>query len=516
MSSHELPERPDLGQLRRRAKELRDAVRAGDSVAQERVARQLPAPRSPLTLAEAQLVVAREHGFAAWPRLKMAVQGQAVSLHDAVEANEVALVRRLLESGADPDLGNPIGHAVEHRDHRCLGLLIEHGARLQGSGALSSLMGRDDAEGVRILVAAGADPGRPHPRGSAPAGLLPDMTEHPLAAAAQRDSTRVIEALLEAGADPNAVCRDGRSALRAAVRRGSPEVAAVLLRHGARDDADEVDHLLGACARADRTEAEAMVADHPDLMVRLAPDDQARLADLAESGELAAVRLMLELGFPPDARRGVDGGAALHAAAYMGRADVVRLLLEHGAELESRDGQWRGTPLCWALVGSGEGPRGRRPADWVETAEVLLEAGASPRNVWVEAKPPSEEVAALLRSHGVAGAERPPAAASASVEQAVLRQVADGLRRAYETGDLELLGSLLDPDVRWGAGPRACWRRDQVLEWFGILRARWGQARVREVAARGDLVELHLDVQSLGERSQAFRVSGGLVVEIRA
>src|SRR5207248_5331572 len=124
MSSYELPERPDLGQLRRRARELRDAVRAGDSVAQERVARQLPAPRSPLTLAEAQLVVAREHGFAATPRLKIAVQGQAVSLHEAVEANEVALVRRLLESGADPDLGNPIGHAVEHRDHRCLGLLI--------------------------------------------------------------------------------------------------------------------------------------------------------------------------------------------------------------------------------------------------------------------------------------------------------------------------------------------------------------------------------------------------------
>jgi hypothetical protein len=65
--------------------------------------------------------------------------------------------------------------------------LIEHGARLQGSGALASLIGRDDPEGVRILVAGGADPGRPHPPRAAPTGLLPDMTEHPVAAAAQCD-----------------------------------------------------------------------------------------------------------------------------------------------------------------------------------------------------------------------------------------------------------------------------------------------------------------------------------------
>ena len=37
--STSLPERPDLDQLRRRAKELRDAARNGDPVAAERVAR---------------------------------------------------------------------------------------------------------------------------------------------------------------------------------------------------------------------------------------------------------------------------------------------------------------------------------------------------------------------------------------------------------------------------------------------------------------------------------------------
>jgi ribosomal protein L18E len=55
MSEQRLPRRPDLAQLRRLAKELRDAARAGDPTAAERVARHLAAPRSPLPLAEAQL-----------------------------------------------------------------------------------------------------------------------------------------------------------------------------------------------------------------------------------------------------------------------------------------------------------------------------------------------------------------------------------------------------------------------------------------------------------------------------
>src|SRR5216683_4843864 len=44
--SDSLPERPDLGQLRRRAKELRDAARSGDAVAVQRFARHHPSARN--------------------------------------------------------------------------------------------------------------------------------------------------------------------------------------------------------------------------------------------------------------------------------------------------------------------------------------------------------------------------------------------------------------------------------------------------------------------------------------
>lgn len=66
--SDSLPERPDLDQLRRQAKELRDAVRRGDAAALERVARHHPCwDRHMVSLAASQLVVARELGFASWP-----------------------------------------------------------------------------------------------------------------------------------------------------------------------------------------------------------------------------------------------------------------------------------------------------------------------------------------------------------------------------------------------------------------------------------------------------------------
>jgi hypothetical protein len=69
MSEQALPERPDAGQLRRMAKELRAAARAGDPGAVQRLRNHVDADPATVSLSAAQLVVAREHGFASWPRL---------------------------------------------------------------------------------------------------------------------------------------------------------------------------------------------------------------------------------------------------------------------------------------------------------------------------------------------------------------------------------------------------------------------------------------------------------------
>jgi hypothetical protein len=62
----DLPERADMDQLRRRARELLRAAVAGDPEALAR----LNAVSGPPTLAAAQLAIAREHGFRSWPALR--------------------------------------------------------------------------------------------------------------------------------------------------------------------------------------------------------------------------------------------------------------------------------------------------------------------------------------------------------------------------------------------------------------------------------------------------------------
>ena len=65
-----LPAAPSLEQLRNQAKDLLRAHRAGDGAARDRVAAHHPRPAEPLKLSGAQLVIAREHGFGSWPRLR--------------------------------------------------------------------------------------------------------------------------------------------------------------------------------------------------------------------------------------------------------------------------------------------------------------------------------------------------------------------------------------------------------------------------------------------------------------
>ena len=71
-----LPARPSLEQLRKQAKELVKAYRGGDRAAVARFHAHHPRITSGelVALADAQLVLAREYGFASWARLKHHVE----------------------------------------------------------------------------------------------------------------------------------------------------------------------------------------------------------------------------------------------------------------------------------------------------------------------------------------------------------------------------------------------------------------------------------------------------------
>ena len=78
----QLPDHPDLAQLRRQARELLRAAAGGDAGAIRRV-RQVS---EKTTLSTAQLALAREYGFPSWPRLKDEAERRRASAGEAAQA----------------------------------------------------------------------------------------------------------------------------------------------------------------------------------------------------------------------------------------------------------------------------------------------------------------------------------------------------------------------------------------------------------------------------------------------
>jgi ankyrin repeat protein len=315
-------------------------------------------------------------------------------------AGNLPVIQLLLERGAAPGDHDLYLAGFAANAHECLRLLLEHTPNVPDTvvTALSTPVGKGDTEGCRLLLEAGADPRR-----------YVDDPPCPAVYAAVRAAcpAELVELLLSHGADPDAAGPDGRSPYQLAVVQGRADLAALLLREGAQDDATDVDRLLSACLGADRAAARRLVADQPDVLDRLTDTERGgAIVQAAERGRTAAVELMLDLGFPIGTRGGDNGATALHAGAYAGSAETVRLLLDRGADIEARDTSWDSTPVDWAAVGSGFRPELDPRANWVATVRTLIEAGASLDGLTLspgDPKPPSPEVAQLLRDHGVAG-----------------------------------------------------------------------------------------------------------------
>jgi ankyrin repeat protein len=88
MPAHDLPARPNLDQYKRQAKELLAACRSGDPTALRRAAGHR-GPRSRLQLADAQFIIAREHGFESWPKFSRHIEQLALARTLASIANPV-------------------------------------------------------------------------------------------------------------------------------------------------------------------------------------------------------------------------------------------------------------------------------------------------------------------------------------------------------------------------------------------------------------------------------------------
>src|ERR1700723_1555638 len=137
-SLRRLPEQPNLEQLRKQAKELLQEFRAGVPSATAEVSQFERNPDSNrFALSDAQRVIARAYGFASWPRLKAFVDGANIArFAEAVQAGDLAQVRILLATPpelvatdrSENDEHRGLHYAVLRRDAAMVRLLMEAGA----------------------------------------------------------------------------------------------------------------------------------------------------------------------------------------------------------------------------------------------------------------------------------------------------------------------------------------------------------------------------------------------------
>ncbi len=133
--------------------------------------------------------------------------------------------------------------------------------------------------------------------------------------------------------------------------------------------------LINACWEADAPTVQAVRSQHPDIVRGLSDVDRREVAHAARNNQTSAVRLMLECGWPMDAR-GQHHATPLHWAAFHGNAQMTEAILRFGPPLEAIDADFNGTPLRWAIHGSEHGWY-CRTGDYGATVEALIRAGAT-------------------------------------------------------------------------------------------------------------------------------------------
>ena len=301
----------NLEQLRKQAKELLKRARAGDDEAVGRLD-----GREPI-LANAQLVLAREHGYPSWP-----------ALVTAAEADVDSFVRAATDRG--------------------------------GARADEMLAGRPEIERdpwARLVLGHGwdGDPNRPGgPRNWAP--LL--YVCHSVYA-----NANLARELLARGADPNATFTNEYGEMSALYGAAGvvhdPELTRVLLEAGANpDDGESVYH----SAETEDTECLRLL-----LEAGAQTTGTNGLAHALDYDRIEPVRMLLKAGADPN-----EHAHVAHAVRRGRGPEFVRLLHEFGADLDRPGGEtWRGDALLRTAYAQAF-LRGRE-----DVARTLEELGAS-------------------------------------------------------------------------------------------------------------------------------------------
>jgi len=244
-----------------------------------------------------------------------------------------------------------------------------------------------------------------------PTAKAPDT---PLWVAAKQGEIEAVKQHIAAGTNVNAKIEDGRTPLHFAALKGHKEIAELLMAEGANVNAKDDDlwtPLYSAARRGHREIAELLIAAGADvnaknengktilasgagriadLLIKHGGIDNSEgiLAELALFGNIDGVKRHLAAGADVNVKDRLGRWTPLHNAATQGHKEIVKLLVENGADVKD-------VPMLTVVI------LGHK-----EIVELSINAGADVNAKdtngksaldYAENKP---EIADLLRKHG--------------------------------------------------------------------------------------------------------------------
>ena len=241
--------------------------------------------------------------------------GGLTALVLAAREGDMESTKRLLEAGADVNQTTeygwtPLLTATNNRHYRLAEFLIEHGADVnrQNKGKWTPLYLATDNRNIE-----GGD--FPVPK--------PDI-----------DHLEFIKFLLDHGANPNLQIKDNTLTRTIFTMQWFVEAGATPFIRAAQSSDLEVMRLL--------------LAHGADPMIKTDLGDTALTAaagmgwvdgvtyEHSPKESVETVKFLLDLGFDPNAANN-DGRTSLMVAAAKGRTEVIQMLVDHGAKLDTRD-----------------------------------------------------------------------------------------------------------------------------------------------------------------------------------
>ncbi|KAL8766351.1 MAG: hypothetical protein Q9209_006878 [Squamulea sp. 1 TL-2023] len=349
-------------------------------------------------------------------------------IHLAAQMGVADAVRLFLNHGVAPSLRSQDGYTPLHwatfkGSIETVDLLVDHGADLTaqndaGATVLHTCLHYKSHDDVVSFIV----------RKGVPVDATDAQGRGALHEAARRGYTSIVRILVEHGADVNMQDQLGWTPLQDAAASGEDAVVDELLNHMAIRRRPSLTNLLAgaqlraAVAREDFHVIQELLGK-PKIDVNI-PDHEGNTAlhHAAYRGQEETVRSLLERGASVHARRTLSTSnfvvdslrytefdesewiTPLHNAAGKGHADIVEILLSHGADINAAStdaAEWRRSKVFHIAVSRG----------YANVAKVLLEHGAQvseperkggPTPLLWSASSGYEDVVRLLLENGAA------------------------------------------------------------------------------------------------------------------